>query len=95
MLDEEYIDAIRHLVEKVIGQTSNDPFVYGTFVAAESVDPNLSQVTMADGTLHRGVPRLASATGLVAGDTLLLVSTKTKPLTILNKVVGNIRLYVI
>lgn len=84
----EVIDqAVRRVLKEELGNVVS-PFIYATFVAAESVDSNLSEVTFADGGTARFVPKLASAGSLSAGNTLLCVKGKGVPLTILGRVVG-------
>lgn len=66
--------------------TLSGPWFFGTFTAAESVDANLSRVTIGAAT-YRYVPKLKSATP-AAGNTVLLVKIGTQ-LVILDTVVGD------
>lgn len=74
------------------GKPPRRQFVYGVFVAAETVDANLSQVRIpggaSDGTdaTLRFVPKGEHVTGLAAGNTVLLVGS---PHCIIAKVVGD------
>jgi hypothetical protein len=88
IIDERIQKAIR----RMFGNMSS-LYSYGTWVQAESVDANLSQVTLA-GTedIARFVPKGAHVTGLTAGDTVLMVRAKGAPLTIIARVVGDITL---
>lgn len=70
-------------------------FVYGIFLGAETVDPDLSQVQIAGGNIDgsaltlRFVPRGKHVTGLVVGATVLLAGN---PRCIIAEVVGDIAL---
>lgn len=91
---DEFSDFIRHTIraeiQKSLGNMKS-PFVFVTFVAAEGVDADLSQVTLpGSGGTARFVPKLAHVTGLAAGQTLLCVKGPTVPLTIIGRCVGDI-----
>ncbi len=91
------MDKVQRLAKAVRGKkkATGPAYVYGIFVAAETVDSNLSQVTIPgggiDGTdmLVRFVAKAAHVTGLAANDTVLCVGS---PLCIIGKVVGDITL---
>lgn len=81
------------LASKLGGVSSPLSGVYGTWLSAEAVDANLSQVALTNNPdPARWVPKGAHVTGLVAGDTILMIHGGNIPLTILMKVVGNITL---
>jgi hypothetical protein len=61
----------------------------GRFVAAEATDANLSQVIIPGGTTIRMVPKLESATGLVANDVVVLQGSETAGYLILGVLVGD------
>lgn len=83
---------VRKIVREVLGNMAS-PFVYGTWVASEAEDSNLSKVTLSGTTEQaRYVPKGAHVTGLSAGQTVLMVKGKGVPLTIIARVVGDIQL---
>lgn len=89
-------DQINHAVQRGIQRQLGNvvsPYFYGTFVATEAADANLSKITVAGNAAEfRFVPRLAHVTGLTAGETVLCVKGKGVPLTIIGRVVGDISL---
>src|SRR5688572_13854780 len=93
MIADEEVDAFRQMmrneIQRYLGNMKS-PFVYATWVAAESGDANLSEVTLAGGTTANFVPKAAHVTGLVAGQTVLCVKGPGVPLTIVARVVGDI-----
>lgn len=67
------------------------PFFKGVWNGAETVDSNLSSVTLTgDTAASHFVPKLSNVGGLSAGDGVLLVKTSGKGLLILGKIVGDI-----
>lgn len=66
--------------------------LYGTWVASETVDANLSQVQLpGDGApVARGVRKLAHVTGLVVGSQVMMLKSGNTPLTIIGVVVGDV-----
>lgn len=67
-----------------------DTFIYANYVSAETVDPDLSIVELADGTQVRGCPKNAAVTGLTAGALLMMINPGSKkPLTILMRLAGD------
>lgn len=92
---DRLVDAIINAVEarllhKKIGAGSE--MMYATWVAAESVDSNLSQITLAGSGTCRFVPKLAHVTGLSAGDSILCYRSRGVTLTIIGRPVGDITL---
>ncbi len=87
-------DMINSLIEKRLGNMKNPiSAVYGTWVAAEASDANLSQVSLSgDGGTARFVPKGAHVTGLSAGQTVLCIKGPSVPLTIIARTVGDITL---
>ncbi len=62
----------------------------GKWVSAESVDANLSQVTVGTAT-YRFIPKLESVSPS-AGDTVLMLASPSSPMIIIGVLVGNITL---
>lgn len=93
-MKEDLVAYIRKVVREEIShlqQGVKTPYLYGTWLAAESVDPNLSQVQLeGEGVVVRGVRKLASVTGLVPGKQVLMLKHGVVPLTIIGAVVGDI-----
>lgn len=89
------MDKPRRFRQAVQGKKARNQLVYGVFVAAESVDPNLSQVNIPGGDpegndlVLRFVPKGAHVTGLVAGSSVLMAG---RPQCIIARVIGNTRL---
>lgn len=91
MIDEELADAIRSEIRRILTQEVAYT-VDGTFLAAESVDANLSQVEILGETI-RFVPKYEHVTGLVAGMTVTCFKrSKETPLTIVGIRSGDITL---
>lgn len=91
----ELIQEVVNIVESKIRkyQSGQTPILYGTWQQSESVDPNLSQVFVEGQTSNtRGVRKLAHVTGLAVGDQVMMYRCQGTPLTIIGKVVGDIRL---
>lgn len=91
------VDAINNSVQNVMAQhlgyaTSN--LVYGIYQGSEDVDSDLSKVELISSTTDyaRFVPKLANSATLNVGDIVLCVQGGSTPLTILDKVSGNITL---
>lgn len=91
VLAEAVANEARRAFRAELGNVTS-PFIYASFVAAETVDPDLSEVQLADGSSSRFVPKGEHVSGLTIGDTLLCVKGKGVPLTIMMKVVGDITL---
>lgn len=64
----------------------------GTWIAAESADANLSQVYLPGGHVARFVPKVASVSGLAAGNIVALVSVPGGTTYIIGKLVGDVTL---
>ncbi len=92
MVPEELAVAIRQEVRAILNEEflGASPLLTGTFVAPEGVDGNLSEIVILGDTFHF-VPRSGDEP-LVAGDSLLLVRTKSIPLTIVGVLKGDITL---
>lgn len=97
MRPEDIADAIGESQDRTTDRRAGmfSPFCYGTYLGPEVVDPDLSKVRLADGTIVRGVPRYKSVTGLFAGATVECTGAgPNKPLTIAGIIVGDIRKYI-
>lgn len=67
------------------------PFFFGRWEGPETVDSNLSQVTLSgDTTATRWIPKLKSVTGLVAGDGVLLIETGGGNKIIIGAITGDV-----
>lgn len=88
MLPKNVAIAIRELVERMINDLGSK-VVLGVWVAAESIDANLSQVKVTDSLTYRYVPKVASLS-LVAGDQVVMIKGKGTPLIIVGEVVGDV-----
>lgn len=89
------MDKISRLAKAIRGRAPRPQFVYGVWAGAETVDPNLSLVTIPGGDFDgsdltlRFVPKAEHVTGLDTASTVLCLGN---PLCIIAKVVGNISL---
>lgn len=88
--EDEVVSALYSMVETVI-DSKQHAIVQGTWNYAETVDANLSSVTVSKRE-YRYVPKGAHVTGLVAGDPVLCVYSPGTSLTIIGKIVGDISL---
>lgn len=87
-LSNDIAALVRSIIKKERG--SHSQFVQGVFVSAETVDANLSQVTIL-GTTTRYVRKLSHVTGLTNGQAILMLQGGGIPLTIIGIVVGDPR----
>lgn len=79
---------VRRIVEELI-QKQAYHILYGTWVAAETEDANLSKITI-EGVQVRWAPKLASVTGLTAGKQVMCIKGPGVPVTIIGLIQGNI-----
>lgn len=86
-VEREFARAIQDVVVKEI-RNSAPYFTTGIWVAAETVDSNLSSVRVGDSIL-RFVPKL-SGVSPSANDTVLMLKAPGVPLTIMGVLVGDI-----
>jgi hypothetical protein len=77
---DDLIDEISAKIKRMTGQYA-PAVMYGVFVAAED-DPLLSYITI-DNRPYRNVTKAASVTGLVAGNTCIVIAGGSVPLTII------------
>ena len=88
------VDALAQRMRSV-SSASNVQGVRGadTFVAiwrgAEALDPSLSMLQLPGGQPGRGIPKLATVTGLLAGDPVVVMRPPNGTLMIIGKPVGN------
>ena len=90
MQEYKVVDAIKEYVDRLITQRTPTAYL-GVWIAAESVDSNLSQVTV-QGNTWRFVPKLESVTGLVGKDKVLMIKFPGLPATIHGVVLGDVTL---
>lgn len=89
------MDKIGRLAKAIRGRSPRSQFVYGVWVGAETVDPNLSLVTIPGGNFDgsdltlRFIPKAEHVTGLTTSSTVLCAGS---PLCIIARVVGDISL---
>lgn len=81
------VGLVKSLIKKERGSFS--PWVQATFVSADSVDSNLSTITVA-GTTVRKVRKAAHVGTLTAGQQIICVQGNGLPLTIMGVPVGDI-----
>lgn len=96
--EDDFADALGFYYDRSINQPTavalQGEFLYGTYLGSESVDPDLSKIRLANGTVLRGCPRLSNATGLVIGHTVLCIHPgSSKVVTVLGGISGDITLY--
>lgn len=84
------LDGIRHFVLGVMQENKQPSTIWATWLAAESVDADLSQITLPNGDVITKVPRFNSASGFTAGDRILCLNDPGKPLIIMAIVRGDI-----
>lgn len=91
MIDEVLAEAIRAEIRRILAQEVIST-VDATFIQAESVDANLSEIEIL-GERIRFVPKLEHVTGLTTGMTVVCNRrTKETPLTIVGIRSGDITL---
>lgn len=89
------MDRAGRLAKAIRGRKGVSAYVYGIYVGAEDVDPDLSKVIVPGAALDgsdevmRFVPRAAHVTGLAQSSTVLCVGS---PLCIIAIVVGDVSL---
>lgn len=88
------VDALNQRMRSVssgsntLGVKGADTFV-ATWRAAEALDPSLSMLQLPGGQPGRGVPKLSTVTGLVAGDPVVVLKQPNGTLLIVGKPEGN------
>lgn len=91
MINEDLADAIREEIRRILAQEVTNT-VDATWLAAEGVDANLSQIEILGETI-RFVPKYSHVTGLTNGMTVVCQKrTKETPLTIIGIRSGDITL---
>lgn len=88
---EPYLEATVGLTKNLIksDRSTASNFVDAVFVAAETIDSNLSHITVF-GQAVRNVRKARNLGTLTAGDQLLCVRDSSVPLTIIAVLVGDI-----
>lgn len=97
MAVQDLTDRIVDLIRKILKEPSSPVthITYGTYQSANTLDSNLSVVTIGAGpysSTSNSIRKLSHVTGLTAGNTVMMVSDANTPLTIIGVVVGNITL---
>lgn len=80
--------AINQVISDAVAAGSSQHSI-GIWLAVEATDADLSKV-ISMGNTYRYIPKAATATGLVAGDQVVLVRGPGIPLHIAYKLVGDI-----
>jgi hypothetical protein len=86
--EDNVVKAVYTYVRTLIDQSAHK-FFQGKWVGAESVDANLSSVTI-DGLSYRFIRKCSHVTGLSSNDNILLIKGPGTPMTIIGKLVGDI-----
>lgn len=87
----DIVDAILEEVKHWVTENKVSDRFLATWTNVESEDANLSTVTLPDGSILSGVPKLAHVTGLIAGNTVLCENADGNlPIVIVGKIVGDI-----
>lgn len=91
-LTDKTADAIYDLIMRILDrpETPVARVWMGVWLSANTVDANLSKISMLNGDTVDFVPKSNAVTGLTAGDPVLLVRGPTVPMTIIAKVHGDI-----
>jgi len=79
---------VRLIAEDLI-QKHSYRILYGTWLAAETEDANLSKILI-EGFEVRWAPKLAHVTGLTAGNQVMCIKGPGVPVTILGAIQGDI-----
>lgn len=85
---DDVVSAIYRYVFRIL-ERSLPRVIFAQWVAAETLDANLSQIT-ADSQTFRFVPKFSHVTGLVAGDSLVCIKFHGIPMIIFGKIVGDV-----
>lgn len=86
----DLISSLYDMIETMIHNNLHR-VIQGQWNYSEDVDSNLSSVTI-EGIEFKYIRKLSHVTGLVNGDSVLLLSAPDCPLVIIGKIVGNITL---
>lgn len=95
MAAKDVVDAVYRMIVKTLeSPASPAPRIsYGVFRSVSTSDANLSVVGMGNPEVTSDwIRKLEHVTGLANGDTVMMISSSSTPLTIIGVVVGNVTL---